>query len=145
MKLSPYLYFNGNCAEAMTFYAELLGGKLEIMTYAQMPSDPDMPPLSEADKTKVANSELVKDGKPLFYASDTLPMFCDEGGFQPMQGFQVSIGVDSVAEGERIFNALSEGGQVQMPFAETFWAKGFGIVTDRFGTPWMVNAELQDD
>ncbi|MDO4795568.1 MAG: VOC family protein [Brachymonas sp.] len=145
MQLSPYLYFNGDCAEAVAFYAELLGAEAQIMTYAQMPSDPDMPLLAEADKRKVANSELLKDGKPLFYASDTLPMFCDEDGFKPMQGFQVSIGVHSVAEGKRIFDALSAGGQVQMPFAETFWAKGFGIVTDRFGTPWMVNAELRDE
>ncbi|WP_343292376.1 VOC family protein [Vandammella animalimorsus] len=143
MKLSPYLYFNGNCADAMTFYAELLGGKLEIMTYAQIPSDPDMPPLSEADKTKVAHSQLMHNGERLLNASDSLPAFCSEGGFQPMQGFQVAINVDTLAEGERIFRALSEGGQVQMPFAETFWAKGFGIVTDRFGTPWQVNAELQ--
>ncbi|PJK08582.1 hypothetical protein CO610_05385 [Lysobacteraceae bacterium NML95-0200] len=145
MKLSPYLYFNGNCAEAMRFYAELLGGEAQIMTYAQMPSDPDMPPLSEADKTKVAHSQLLRNGECLFSASDSLPMFCDEGGFKPMQGFQVAIDVDTVAEGERIFKALAAGGQVQMPFAETFWAKGFGIVTDRFGTPWMVNAELCGD
>ncbi|RMX14831.1 VOC family protein [Vandammella animalimorsus] len=145
MKLSSYLYFNGNCADAMTFYAELLGGEAQIMTYAQMPSDPDMPPLSEADKSKVANSNLMKDGEILFSASDTLPMFCDEGGFQPMQGFQVAIDIDTLAEGERIFKALSEGGQVQRAFGETFWAKGFGIVTDRFGTPWMVNAELQGE
>ncbi|PJK03419.1 hypothetical protein CO615_00975 [Lysobacteraceae bacterium NML75-0749] len=145
MKLSPYLYFNGNCAEAMTFYAELLGAQVQIMTYAQMPPDSAMPPLAEADKNKVANSNLMKDGEILFSASDSLPAFCSEGGFKPMQGFQVAIDVDTLAEGERIFNALSEGGQVQMPFAESAWAKGFGIVTDRFGTPWMVNAELQGE
>lgn len=145
MKPSPYLYFNGDCAEAMAFYAELLGAQAQLMTYAQMPPKPDMPPLSETDKNKVAHSELVKDGKPFLYATDFLPAFCGEGSFKPMQGFQVSIGVESVAEGERIFRALSEGGQVQMPWAETFWAKGFGMVTDRFGTPWMVNAELQGE
>lgn len=143
MQLSPYLYFNGNCAEAMNFYAELLGAEAQLMRYAEMPPEPDMAPLSEADKSKVANSALTKDGKLLFSASDRLPAFCSEGGFQPMQGFQVAIDVDTLAEGERIFNALAAGGQVHMPFAETFWAKGFGIVTDRFGTPWMVNAELQ--
>ncbi|PJK14836.1 hypothetical protein CO613_03930 [Lysobacteraceae bacterium NML07-0707] len=144
MKLSPYLYFNGDCAEAMAFYAELLGAQAQIMRYAEMPPEPDMPPLSEADKNKVAHSQLMHHGECLFSASDSLPAFCSEGGFQPMQGFQVAIDVDTVAEGERIFNALAAGGQVQMPFAESAWAKGFGIVTDRFGTPWMMNAGLKE-
>ncbi|RMX06197.1 VOC family protein [Allofranklinella schreckenbergeri] len=145
MKLSPYLYFNGNCAEAMQFYAELLGAQAQLMRYADMPAEPDMPPLSEADKNKVAHSQLMRRGECLFSASDSLPAFCSESGFQPMQGFQVAIDVDALAEGERIFNALAAGGQVQMPFAESAWAKGFGLVTDRFGTPWMVNAELQGE
>lgn len=141
MRLIPYFNFNGNCAEAMAFYAELLGGEAQTMTFGQMPPEPNMPPLSDADKAKVMHSQLVKDGKPFLCASDSLPMFCDEAGFQPAQGMQVAINVDSVAEGKRIFDALAQGGQVKMPFAETFWAKGFGMVTDRFGTPWMVNAE----
>ncbi|PJK11122.1 hypothetical protein CO614_01565 [Lysobacteraceae bacterium NML120232] len=145
MPLIPYLNFNGNCAEAMAFYAGLLGGEAQTMTFGQMPPEPNMPPLSDADKAKVMHSQLVKDGKPFLYASDTLPMFCGENGFQPAQGMQVAINADSVAEGQRIFDALAQGGQVHMPFAETFWAKGFGIVTDRFGTPWQVNAELQGD
>ena len=61
--------------------------------------------------------------------------------FQRPQGTYVSIHVDSAAEGERIWKGLSEGAQVQMPFSETFWAERFGMLTDRFGTPWMVNVE----
>lgn len=139
--LTPYLNFNGNCAEAMAFYAPLLGGQAQTMTYAQMPPAEGAPPLSEADKAKVMHSTLVVNGQPLLFASDTLPVFCDGEGFKPAQGFHICINVDSTAEGERIFNALAAGGQVQMPFAETFWAKGFGMAVDRFGTPWMVCAE----
>lgn len=142
MQLIPYLNFNGNCAEAIAFYAKLLGGEAQTMTFGQMPPDPNMPPLSDADKAKVMHSQLVRDGKPFLYASDTLPMFCSAGGFQSVQCMQVAINVDSVAEGKRIFDALAQGGQIKMPFEETFWAKGFGIVSDRFGTPWMVNAGL---
>lgn len=141
MTLIPYLSFNGNCAEAMAFYAQVLGGQAHTLTFANMPAEEGAPPLSDADKAKVMHSTLVVNGQPLLYASDTLPAFCGDEGFKPPQGFQISINVDSAAEGERIFNALTDGGQVKMPFAKTFWAKGFGIVTDRFGTPWMVNAE----
>lgn len=76
MPLIPYLSFNGNCAEAIAFCAQLLGGEAQTMTFGQMPPDPNMPPLSDADKAKVMHTQLVKDGKPFLYASDSLPMFC---------------------------------------------------------------------
>lgn len=136
---TPYLSFNGNCAEAIAFYAQLLDGQTHIMTYAQMPPAEGVPPLSEADKAKVMHGTLIVNGQPLLFASDSLSAFGEV--FKPVQGFHICINVDSTAEGEHIFNALAAGGQVQMPFAETFWAKGFGMAVDRFGTPWMVNAE----
>ena len=61
------------------------------------------------------------------------------GGYEPVQGFSVSIQAADVAEGRRLFDALAQGGQAVMPFAATFWSPGFGMVKDRFGTPWMVN------
>jgi len=74
---------------------------------------------------------------------DTLSMGSDApaGRLQKMQGFSVALGIDDPAEAERIYNALADGGTVQMPLAETFWAKKFGMLTDRFGTPWMINCE----
>ena len=83
-------------------------------------------------------------GAQSLMASDTMPAMPGQsaescGGYQKPQGLWVSIGVDSAAEGERVFKALAQGGQVTMPFAATFWSPGFGMVTDRFGTPWMVN------
>lgn len=74
-----------------------------------------------------------------------MPQFCATGGYQRPAGLRISINVDSQAEGQRLFEALAAGGKIDMPFAKTFWAAGFGLVTDRFGTPWMVNAELTDD
>jgi PhnB protein len=72
----------------------------------------------------------------LLMASDAPPTHSES-----MQGFKVNIGVDDPKEAERIFQALSEGGTVQMPIQETFWAVRFGMLVDRFGTPWMVNCE----
>jgi PhnB protein len=69
-------------------------------------------------------------------ASDAPP-----GRFSPQQGFSVSLSMKDPAEGERVFNALAEGGKITMPYQKTFWAAGFGMVTDRFGIPWMVNCE----
>ena len=72
-------------------------------------------------------------GSMLLMASD------DAMGYRKPQGFSVSLGVKSIAEGRRVFDALADGGDILMPFGETFWSPGFGMVTDRFGTPWMVN------
>ena len=141
MQFVPYLNFNGNCAEAVAFYEKVLGAQAHTMTYGQMPPSEGMPPLSPQDRAKVMHSSLSFGGQAVLFASDSLPAFCG-GDVKPMQGMQVSINVDSAAEGKRIFDALSEGGQVQMPYEKTFWAEGFGMLTDRFGTPWMVNAEL---
>ena len=134
MKINPYLNFNGNCAEAFDVYAKILGGRdLRIMTFGQMP--PGMGQISENEKKLVAHAR--------FTAGDTMIMGSDAAGgrYNKPQGYAVNINVDTPEEAERIFKALSEGGNVGMPIAETFWAKRFGMVTDRFGTHWMVNCE----
>jgi PhnB protein len=65
------------------------------------------------------------------------------GGYRKPEGMWVSIGIDDTAEGQRVFDALAQGGAVTMPYGKTFWSAGFGMVTDRFGTPWMVNVAAQ--
>ncbi|MBS0593280.1 MAG: VOC family protein [Rubrivivax sp.] len=140
MQFVPYLNFDGNCAEAFAFYAKVFGGTVvHQSTFAEMPPQPGMPALPDAAKQRVMHVHL-QIGNQALMASDTMPgadATC--GGYAKPQGLYVSIGVGSVAEGRRVFDALAEGGQVTMPFDATFWSPGFGMVTDRFATPWMVN------
>jgi PhnB protein len=133
MHLNPYLLFNGNCAEAFKFYEQTLGGKIEaLMTFNGSPAAEHAPP-EWGDKILHA-SMLVGDVRLM--ASDAPP-----GQYAKPQGISVSISLSDRDKGERIFNALAEGGTTTMPFAKTFWASGFGMCIDRFGIPWMVNCE----
>jgi PhnB protein len=133
MKTNPYLVFNGNCREAFAFYEQLFAGTIEACsTFAGTPAEAHVPP---DWKDKILHVALR--------FGDNVLMGSDAGGeyFEPMQGMSVTIVLDDPQEAERIFTALAEGGTVKMPFAETFWARGFGMATDRFGTPWIVNCE----
>ena len=132
MKFSPYLNFNGQCAEAFRFYERVLGGKLEMTTHGETPMAGEVPPEM---KDRVMHARLVV-GDQVLMGSDSPPEY-----FQQPQGLYVAIQIEDTEKGERIWNALAEGGTVTMPFQETFWAAGFGMVTDRFGTPWMVNCQ----
>jgi PhnB protein len=132
MQAQPYLSFNGNCAEAFKFYAETFGGKIIFMqTYGDSPMGAEMP---EEARNNVMHATLDLNGGYL--------MGADAGEhYATPQGFSLSLNFDNAAEAERIYNVLAENGSVQMPLQETFWAERFGMMTDRFGTPWMVNCE----
>ena len=133
MQLNPYLIFNGDCEEAFNFYEQELGGKIEaLMKFSGSPAAEHVPP-DWGDK--VLHAYMKIDGNPIM-ASDAPP-----GQYSKPQGISVSLSLDDREKGERIFNALAEGGTVTMPFDKTFWASGFGMCTDRFGIPWMVNCE----
>ena len=133
MQLNPYLLFNGDCESALKFYEQLLGGKIEFQTkYAGSPAA-EMAPPDWGDKILHATMKIDSN---YIMAADAPP-----GHYEKPQGFSVSIAVNDRDKGESIFNALSEGGKVVMPFAKTFWASGFGMCVDRFGIPWMVNCE----
>ena len=145
MHFTPYLNFDGQAGEAMAFYAEVFGGQIvHQSTFGEMPPMEGMPPLPPAAKDRLMHVQLQV-GAQSIMASDTLPVMPDQpagacaGGYQKPQGMWVSIGMESTAEGQRVFDALAQGGQVAMPFQATFWSSGFGMVTDRFGIPWMVN------
>jgi PhnB protein len=130
--LDSYLFFNGNCAQAMRFYERTLGGKIEMsMTYAESPDPQQCPPDS---KDRIMHASMLLDGRRLM-ASDTPAS--DQA--KPMQGFSLSLSYPTVDEGKRIFTALAAEGTTVMPYGKTFWAEGFGMCTDRFGTPWMVS------
>jgi PhnB protein len=131
MKMNPYLTFDGNCEEAFTAYAKILGGKIEaMMPFEGTPGEQHVPP---DWKKKIIHACLTFDDNMLM-ASDAGP-----GCSEKMQGISVALHPKEPAEAERLFNALSEGGKVTMPLGETFWAQKFGMLVDRFGTPWMIN------
>ena len=131
MESNTYLFFDGNCAEAMKFYERALGGKLDLMTHAQSPMK-DQPP-SKDFGDRVMHARLAFDGGVLM-ASDDMP-----GQARAMQGFRVVLHSDDNAKAKRLFDALSQGGHVTMPLQETFWSQAFAMFEDRFGTPWMIN------
>jgi PhnB protein len=134
MKLNTYLSFNDECEAAFKFYAQCLGGKIDaMMTYGESPMAEQTPP-EKLDK--IMHASLMV-GDTVLMGSDAPPQF-----FEKPQGFSVSLIFDDAVEAERIFNALAENGTVQMQLQETFWAARFGMLVDRFGTPWMINCDL---
>ena len=133
MQLNPYLMFNGQCETAFRFYEQCLGGKIEAMlTYGGSPMTEHVPP---EWRDKIMHASLMVDGKILM-GSDSMPEQYEE-----TKGSSVSVSMDDPTEAERIFQALAEGGTVQMPLQETFWAVRFGMLTDQFGIPWMINCD----
>lgn len=133
MQVNPYLMFNGNCAEALKFYEEALGARIEFsMPFEGSPACDTVP----AEWGQKILHATISIGDTKVMASDAPP-----GHYQAPQGISVSLALQDAAKGEEIFNALSENGQVQMPYQPTFWAAGFGMCVDRFGIPWMVNVE----
>lgn len=134
MQVQPYLNFGGRFDEAMAFYDKVLGARVTfLMRYKDMPPGEQQTPAEWADKVMHANIQI---GDSQIMASDGM-----QGQTPPFSGFTMSVSGVPNAEGERIFNALAEGGQVVMPYQKTFWAEGFGMATDRFGLTWMVNCE----
>lgn len=130
MSFDPYLHFQGNCREAMTWYAEVFGGELYVMTYGDMPPQPDMPVM---DSDLVMHACVTAKGRMLM-ASDFPPGM----GGEAQQAVSISHGCDSRVEAEALFTRMKEGGEIVMPFSDTFWADGFGMLKDRFGTHWMI-------
>jgi PhnB protein len=133
MQVQPYLFFDGNCEEAVEFYRKALGAQVDmLMRYSESPepAPPGMvPPGSE---NKIMHTS--------FRIGDTTVMASDDCSGQPsFKGFSLSLSVSKEAEADRFFNALASGGKVQMPLTKTFWSPRFGMLTDRYGVGWMVN------
>jgi PhnB protein len=133
VRLNPYLHFNGQCEEAFKFYERCLGGKIGAMiTHAGTPAEQHTP---AEWRDKIMHARLFI-GDDVLMGSDAPP-----GHYHRPAGYSVSLQIKDPVEGKRVFDALAENGTIVMPFAETFWAAGFGMLVDRFGTPWMVNCE----
>jgi PhnB protein len=132
MKVEPYLFFDGRCEQALEFYKQTLGAKVDaVMRYKDNP-DPKYNPPGSDDKVMHA---LFRIGDAKIMASDG-----NCAGKPSFQGFSLTLNAADAAEAKQRFDALAEGGQVQMPLNETFFAKSFGMVADRFGVSWMVMA-----
>ena|ERR1043165_3221469 len=133
MRIEPHLTFQGTCEEAFRFYERLLGGQLYVMTYGSSPAGAGVP---EQWRDKVVHATLtLADGKTLLGA-DVQPH-----EYERPQGFYVLAALRDASEAKRVFDALADGGSVRMPLEKTFWSPSFGVVVDRFGTPWEITVE----
>jgi PhnB protein len=132
MLIQPYLFFYGRCEEALAFYEEKLGAQVLFKLRAK-----------DAPAEYAVHGEQ---GERIMHASlkigETTVMASDGNTAQdatPHSGFSVSISVADVAESKKVFDALAEGGRIGLPWQKTFFSAGFGMLTDKFGIPWMVN------
>lgn len=131
MRIEPYLFFEGNCEEALNFYRAALGAEVTFLMRFKESPDPGMCRPGFEEKVMHANLRI---GDTTVMASDGR---CE--GAPSFQGFSLSMALADQAEAERLFTALADGGQVQMPLTRTFWSPLFGMVVDRFGVSWMIN------
>ncbi len=136
MSVTPYLFFDGRCEEALEFYKKTLGAEVGMLMRFKESPDP-IPPgmIPPGSESKIMHAAF-KIGSTAVMASDGRAQ-----GKPKFEGFSLSINAKDEAEAGRIFKALAEDGQVQMPLGKTFFAKSFGMVADRFGVGWMIIAE----
>lgn len=136
LRMNPYLVLNGNAREAIQFYAEALGAEIVgIQSFGEMPANPDFP-LPEEAKDRVSHG-LIRVGEAEIMFSDSFP------GQTVQQGGNVTICIltDDPERSRTLFDALKQGGQVQMPLQETFWSPAYGTVTDKYGVTFQISTE----
>lgn len=132
--VQTYLFFNGNCEQAVEFYRKAIGAEVEMMMRFKDSPEPHPPGmLAPGWETKVMHSSF-RIGQTVVMASDGCGS--DSAGFH---GFSMSISVKTAADADKAFAALSEGGKVTMPLTKTFWSPRFGMLEDRFGIGWMIS------
>ncbi len=138
VRMNPYLILNGNGREAIAFYEKALGAQvLGVMTFGEMPPNPDHPTPDEV-KDRIMHAHL-KVGESDLMLSDTMPGMEHQAG----NHLNISVVTDDADQSRRIFDALAEDGQVTMPMQQTFWSPAYGQVTDRFGVPWQVMTQAK--
>lgn len=131
MQIQAYLNFDGKCEEAFKFYEQVFGGKIEAMfRFADTPVADHVPAKSQ---NRIMHARLNV-GDAVLLGSDA-----PTDQVEKPQGFAVALQFEDAAQTEKVFNALSDGGTVQMPIQETFWSVRFGMLTDKYDIPWMVN------
>jgi PhnB protein len=130
MTVQPYLFFDGRCEEALEFYRKALGAEVTMLMRFKESPDPAMSPPGAGEKVMHAAFRI---GEATLMASDGR---C--AGKLKFDGFSLSLTARSEVEADRLFDALADGGEVQMPLAKTFYSPRFGMVADRFGVSWMI-------
>ena len=134
MRIEPYLFFDGRCEEAVEFYKKALGAKVEMLMRFKESPDPPPPGMVPPNFDDKIMHTSFRIGDTVVMASDG----CTDGKTN-FKGFSLSLAVAKEADADRYFNALADGGEVQMPLGKTFWSPRFGMLTDRFGVGWMIN------
>ena len=143
MPLSPYLAFSGNCADAIAYYQQTLGAELLYkITFGEMPknaqeSSDGCPSGQTYPENAIAHANLKVAGSDIMMSDGA------QSGNTGYSGFTLVLDTQDVNEGKRWFDSLAAEGQIEMAWQETFWAHGFGKVTDRYGLPWMINVVKQ--
>ena len=132
MRISPHLTFDGQCRAAFEAYQRILGGT--IVTMLSYGESPMAPQIDAQWHGRIVHATLLF-GEYELTGVDMLP-----AAYRQPQGFFVTLGVDGAAKGHEVFQALAQGGQVQVAFAPTFWSPGFGVLVDRWGIPWEINS-----
>jgi len=133
MQVQPYLFFNGRCEEALAFYTAALGAEVTmLMRYSEAPGGCPEGMLPPGFENKIMHASMR--------VGEAVVMASDGNSKEPasFKGFSLSLDAKDGAHAEKLFNALSQGGQVQMPLGKTFYASSFGMVADKFGVSWMV-------
>jgi PhnB protein len=135
-KIDAYLSFNGDCAEAMRFYERVLKGNLKaLLKNSETPAAEHVP---AGNEDRIMHAYLELDGGGSLMAGDAMAAEKYEG----IKGVSIAISYEDTAEAKRVFDELAEGARVvTMPWGPTFWAEAFGMLTDRYGTPWIVNGK----
>lgn len=131
--IQPYLFFNGNCEEAVEFYRKALGAEVQMtMRFKDSPDTPPPGTVPPGYEDKIMHTSF-KVGQSVIMASDGCSN--EKTNFN---GFSLSLSLATQAEAEKAFAALSQGGQVNMPLTKTFWSPCFGMLQDKFGIGWMI-------
>jgi PhnB protein len=133
MQVQPYLFFNGRCEEAIEFYRSALRAEVTmLMRYKESPEPPPPGMLPPGSENKIMHASM-RIGEAMVMASDG-----ECSGKSSFQGFSLSLTVPDEKEADRVFAAITDGGQVRMPLTKTFFSPRFGMAVDRFGVSWMV-------
>jgi PhnB protein len=138
MQVQPYLFFDGRCEEALDFYARAVGAKVEMLMRFKESPDPHPPGMLPPGAENKVLHATMRIGDTQVMASDG-----ECKGRPSFQGFSLSLTARDEAEAKRRFNALADGGKVQLPLQKTFFSPSFGMLTDRFGVGWMVIVQPQ--
>ena len=133
MELQPYVFFDGRCEEAVSFYQRALGAEVQMMMRVKDSPEPPQPGVHPPGSENKILHASIRIGDTVVMASDGR-----SEGKPVFKGFALALQVPTAAEAERLFKAIADGGQVQMPLTKTFFSPSFGMVADRFGVTWML-------